>query len=264
MKTTVEAINSPTIYQFRSEPLELRIYSATNWITQNHQFIQRGSPTQRDSWYIPVPLEITGGDITLIPIFELDSTEDAPFPFNLTARYTARLVTRGGRMIGVFPSEELSSFYVPAVASLTWDMLVQYNHIRSVDFPASYVTNLLASVQALIDDALGSRDYASSARLGLGYSSVDPADPIFPTFIEESDPRVDQAVADGSDVLIAGEATTVFSAAVLPLSMIEPVGLEDTITGRLRAVNKVEAVSFDVVSDNGADFGAFGWSLRNL
>jgi hypothetical protein len=57
------------------------------------------------------------------------------------------------------------------------------------------------------------------------------------------------------------EATTVLTALVAADSMILPLPTDDAITGRLRATNRVAGVSFDVVSDNGADAGSFSWFL---
>lgn len=69
-------------------------------------------------------------------------------------------------------------------------------------------------------------------------------------------------VAKGTAMLKGGQATTVLTKAVTATSKIQvmPVGNSE-ITGRLYPTNIVPGVSFDVVSENGADAGKFFWVI---
>ncbi len=229
MKCTIEAINTPTTYQFGNRAPELRIYSLANWITYDRQFIQRGNPAQKDSWYIPIQCNITGGNIVMVPTFELDSTEDAPPPGDQIARYTARLCTAQGRMIGIFPIDALTSFYLPAIDFLTWDMIVQYNAARKLYVPSvTYAT--LPQVQALIDDAV---DLALNSRGQLW----------------------------GTTPMTAGVAF-VSTIQVRSNSIITATGQDSNVTGNLYIDSIVPNVGFTIKSSNGADSGMVGWVIH--
>jgi hypothetical protein len=65
----------------------------------------------------------------------------------------------------------------------------------------------------------------------------------------------------GDGVLNAGEATTITQSLVTSTSPIEVTAADDGITGRLYATNRIAGISFDVLSENGADAGNFRWVL---
>lgn len=69
------------------------------------------------------------------------------------------------------------------------------------------------------------------------------------------------AVATGLGTLVAAEAVTILSPDVAADSPIRLVPRTESITGNLRAFNRVAGVSFDVASDNGPDSGNFRWEI---
>lgn len=257
MKVIIEAINTPQIWQ-QAGAVVLRIYALAPFETSDGQWIPAGLPGDPNSPHLPISCIIDDvNNILTIPSFEIDSTVDASTnPFSL---YTAELTGALGQRT-IFESGFAVNTLEVGDPSTTWG---EIRLLKSGYNPQTLGDSLLRQIAAMIQLAVGSLNKASETNLGVVALQDDPVDPSFPIALGPNSPQVARAVGPGTDLLVAAAATTVFSAAVLNTSVIVPVGIDDTITGHLRAFNKVPGVSFDVISDNGADEGAFGWSLYN-
>lgn len=265
MKTIVEAINTPNVYQFPDflTGVGLRIYANAPFITYNGQPIPAGHPNTPNSWYLPVACEIQGGNILYIPSFEIDSTEDSWT--DRSATYTAWLFANGER-VGNVPF--LAGFAVPALidpqtllaVNQTWGSLTLHRDARNP--PPRQGVYDIGQVEYLIAAALTFLRMASETQVGMVALQDDPVDPSFPIALGPNSPLVPREVSGGGDVLVAGQATTIYSAVVKTTSMILPIPIADTITTpRLRIEKIVENYSFDVRSENEFDEGAFGWLI---
>lgn len=260
MKVIIEQHLTPSVFQFpQTTGIELRIYANAPFITLNGQAIPAGSPHTPNSWYLPVACNIQGDDELDIPSFEIDSTEDSPT--DRTATYTAWLFA-GDEQLGSVAF--LTGFGIPALIdpltqlalNQTWTSLTLHRDARNP--PPRQGVYDIGQVEYLITAALGLLRMASETQVGMVALQDDPVDPGFPIALGPNSPLLGRR---GTGVLVAAQATTVLSADVLDTSLIVPVGIDDTITGHLRAFNKVPGVSFDVVSDQGGDEGEFGWIL---
>lgn len=69
------------------------------------------------------------------------------------------------------------------------------------------------------------------------------------------------AIATGIGTLPAEGPVTILSALVSASSPIEIIPRVETIVGNLRVFNRVAGVSFEVISDQGTDFGNFTWNI---
>lgn len=68
-------------------------------------------------------------------------------------------------------------------------------------------------------------------------------------------------LATGLDNLNMAATTTVFNSHVSVSAAIVAIPKDDRISGNLHISNRVDGVSFDVASDNGADLGTFKWMI---
>lgn len=256
MKRIIEAINAPSIWKYGGSAFKLRIYADSSFKTSDGQFILQGHRNGSVDCYLEIDCSVTA-DVPLIPSFEIDSTEDALI--NKNARYSAILVTQGGKKIPF-----LDNFAVPATdgpPAIAWPALELHN--GAVQFQREASTTLtLGQIESLISIAVGLLNKASETNLGVVALSDDPSDPNFPIALSASSPRV--AVDRGVETLVAG-AATILSPLVLSTSIIICTGQDDNVSGAVRAPvsGRIDGVSFPVVSSNGLDNGVIGWVVYN-
>lgn len=260
MKVIIEAINSPSVYRYsQTTGVTLRIYANTTFTTYDGQVVLAGSPNNLNSHYLEVECEIQGGNILYIPSFEIDSTEDSPT--DRTATYTAWLFASGERL-GTNPF--LAGFGVPTsidpatgtAETQTWTRLVLHRDSRNP--PPRQGVYDIGQVEYLITQALALLRMASETQVGNVALDEDPTDPNFPVAISATSPRV--ALAQGRATLVGGFAT-VGTAQVTALSNIQLTGQDQDCTGNPSIGTRVPFVSFEIISDNGADSGVVGWVI---
>lgn len=247
MKTVIEAIDSPPIYNYPDQEVELRIGSTLSWLTAQGQFVQEGS-----GWYLPIACSLTAR-VLYIPSFELDATVDAPTPYDITTRYTAKLYSTKGKFLGIFPDDNLEEFRVPATLNLTWNIIKQFNN-PVLRFPQPLSAPSTQQVLDIITDTNGDRDYASASLLGLVKLDRDPDIPSEPIalgenslrlldFVTQTDPRVFSTVGLGIN------DTATFATA---MNSVAATG------GKLYILGQVALTNLDIPSNVSLDFTAGG------
>lgn len=214
MKMIIEAINTPSVWQFPPAAyVEARTYANQTFQTYHGQIIPRGNPNDPNSYYLSTPCEISGGNVLKIPSIEIDSTEDSPT--NRTATYTTWIFIDGERA-GTIPF--LADFGVPYAGDpatgldngLTWGGLIL--HRDAPNPPPRQGVYDIGQVEYLIAAALGDLRRASTTQIGMAALTTDPINPLFPEVVGAND------YASLSNIGIAR-----LSAA--PVSADDPVGV---------------------------------------
>ena len=252
MKIIIEAENTPSLYRVpHTSDLHLRVMANVQFNTFNGQVILPGP-----QFYLKVPCSLTGGTILLIDSFEIDSTYDSPDVPDAT--YDAWLFA-GNTKIGIF----LAGFGIKSTPeNQQWIDLVLLRDSGSRPVPISGGMYPVDVIDYKIALALAQLRMASSTQVGNVALDEDPIDPSFPLAVSANSAKIAKDV--GTDVLVADETTTVFSAQVEAGSIILATPQSPGITGNLHIENIVDGVSFDVRSDNAGDSGAFGWILWGI
>lgn len=262
MKVIVEALNSPSVWRYpQTTGIVLRIYANSPFLTYHGQYVPAGSPKSPNSFYLEVLCEIQGGNILYIPSFEIDSTEDSPT--DRAATYTAWFFA-GEEQIGAGPF--LPGFAVPAAGDAltglgdgqTWAGLIL--HRDSLNPPPRQGVYDIGQVEYLISNSLGLLRFASMTQVGMVALQNDPVDPVFPIALGPNSPGVGSG--SGLAALVGGIAT-VLTNLVTAASKILLTGQDENVSGALRVGTRVNGVSFEIVSDNGADSGFAAWMILN-
>lgn len=177
----------------------LDIYSSTQWDTFDGQAILPGHLAKLDA-YQRVECEVQAGNVLYIPAVELNSTLDSPT--NTSARYIAVIRDYRGviRVMG-WPGN-LSSWSLTNVASQRWEDIINRNSAQSLSNPAPTYLNQ-TQTQALIDSALGARNFSSATVVGVTAVTVDPTDPNVPIAVGANDPDYLALLAGGGGGLTA-------------------------------------------------------------
>lgn len=177
MLVIIEAINTPTgTWHYGGTIAYLDIYSSAQFDTFDGQAILPGHLAKLDA-YLRVNCEIQAGNVLYIPAVQIDSTLDSPT--NTAARYIAVIRDYRGviRVMG-WPGN-LSSWSLTNVASQRWEDIINRNSAQSLSNPAPTYLNQ-TQIQALIDSALGARNFASNNVLGVTYLDKAPTIPNTP------------------------------------------------------------------------------------
>lgn len=149
-----------------------------------------------------------------------------------------------------------------AVSPTNWtDILISNNPPQPQPRPPGVNYD---EVQLLLRQQQGSLRLAAVGFPGIAEPDVAPEDSARPIFVGPNSPLLKSAgfLDAGNETLVAGEVTTVLSTEVENDSPLDALSMTDDISGRLRCFNRVVGVSFDVVSENGADAGDFRWYVR--
>lgn len=188
-KQIIEAINTPSTYQFDGDTAQLRLYATSPFVTSDGQLIGQGSSFDNQSWYLPVTCTVQPTGILYVPSFEVDSTTDGQ---PRTSKYIAALFTEAGAYIGPMPTTNPNGFAIPPpslMPSPTWGQLAIYNRLPTLlypptTFPTSY--EMYTAIAAAISQQLLK---ASATDVGNTALSVDPTDPAFPIALGINDPN---------------------------------------------------------------------------
>lgn len=231
---------------------ELQLFANFTW-TDIFGTVHPGGRSQTGSQpYQHCPLTINGNNDATILSFLTPPTMNAVMARSL--RITGMLADHRGR-----PQATLfRGWRFPTVPNpIIYPELEAYNLGRQKRLADHYLTE--DAILALFDQFQGSVLPASDVILGSLVLDRAPANPALPEAVGINSLVVPHAY--GVATLVAGAATTILSAAVTATSPIKFLELDEGITGKLRAINRVAGVSFDVISDNGADAGDFVYYL---
>ncbi len=246
-KVIVEAQISPSYWKLPGTTAKLRIRANESFDTYEGLYVPASSNGQL---YLEVPCTVIGEEL-LIPSFEIDSTEDSPT--NPHATYTAQLFTERKKAL---EPEFFANFRVPPTVNTSWTTLRVNNsarrHYHDLDTYAAW------QVDYKIAAALADLRKSSTTQVGMVALQDNPSDPSFPIALGPNSSQV--PIQRGIVTLIAGQATAL-SAFVSSTAQIHLIGQDENAIGTLHIENRVTGVSFDIVSDNGADTGVVSWIL---
>lgn len=189
MKVLIEAVNTPTIYQFDNLTAVLRIEAIEGFTTSDGQVIPPGTNGQQD-FYLEVAITVLAG-VMQIPLFEIDSTEDAyPWHSEITGDmegYRATIALSNGRKIPYLPK-----FKVPTLAegdpSLTWAEIRIFNRVFRRRFTGLDRMINVNMAQEWIQNAVGELNRSSDTNTGVTALTHAPLDPTFPIAVAANDP----------------------------------------------------------------------------
>jgi hypothetical protein len=221
--TIIATTPSPPIRYPGTQP-HLRGYYSSRFIAGDTVTpVEQGNG--QTGFYYDIPCTVNGSGNLVIPAFQIQATEDGNLP---TSRFTGRLYDQTGapREVIFGGADSNAGWRIPTLMGniVSWADLARYNAAYTLlNAAPTYAT--YAQVVELINLLVG-RALASAS--GPGY-------------------------------LTAGLATTIPAVLTTSSTAIIAIAASDTITGNLRIENRVTGVSFDVVSDNGADSGLFYW-----
>ena len=221
--TIIATTPSPPIRYPGTQP-HLRGYYSSRFIAGDTVTpVEQGNG--QTGFYYDIPCTVNGSGNLVIPAFQIQTTEDGNLP---TSRFTGRLYDQTGapREVIFGGADSNAGWRIPTLMGniVSWADLARYNAAYTLlNAAPTYAT--YAQVVELINLLVG-RALASAS--GPGY-------------------------------LVAGLATTIPAVLTTSSTAIIAIAASDTITGNLRIENRVTGVSFDVVSDNGADSGLFYW-----
>jgi len=184
----IEAINTPSVFQFEGDTAELRLYPTQSFLTSTGQMMGQGSPWNTESWYLPVTCDVQPTGILYVPSFEIPSTTDGQ---PRTSKYVAALFDEGGAYVGPFPLMNPNGFAVPPTSlmpSPTWGQLQIYNRLPTLLYPPQTFPTR-DEMYAAIAEAISDEWVRSSATVvGATALSVDPTSPVFPIALGINDP----------------------------------------------------------------------------
>lgn len=191
-------------------------------LESNQDFVASNTEIVERGVYRRVPLVVAGYDFTIPLIPSIPTTTDSNFP---DATWSARI------------------FSVDGTKRLDWLLGFQLRHIYSS--PAQWENIFVDSAPPGFQPSPNalSREDAIILMQSLAAQIAG------------------NTVAAGNGVLAVAEVTTILDSNVAANSPIMCIPKSEGITGQLRAFNRVPGVSFDVVSDNGADAGNFKWAI---
>lgn len=237
---------------FQGSTCKLRRFYDSDWTDQDGVFHPQGSVKNPADFSSDIDCTITNHVIS-VPAF--DETPTVTALINTNVRRTWQFVDQAGVGRNIIAD----GWFIPASPSTTTrGALDVLNQGQSLLWPPPTYLNS-AGVQALIDIALGIAHYATSLIAGWVRLSVAPASSADPVAVGDNDSRI--AKATGIGVLVAGVSTTIASTLTAANSPIEVISADEGIVGHLYPLNRVDGVSFDVASENGADAGNFKYFL---
>lgn len=190
MKVIIEATASPAVYKELGATATLRAEAIKGFTGSGGELVPPGNGNGK--FYLEVPITITADEM-LIPSFEIDSTEDA-MPWDSAVLgdvpgYRFTIVTARGKKIPYMPQCRIRAL-TDNDTSFTWSELRSHNlTFRRRDTRSDAVINE-DQVDWKIDDALGSRGYASETNLGVIGLVDDPIDPENPIALGPNSPQV--------------------------------------------------------------------------
>jgi hypothetical protein len=215
---------------FLGSTAKLRRYYDGDWTDENGIIRLGGSVGSPLDFFDEIPLTLVGHTLT-VPQFQTPPTLTAKI--NANVRETWQLWDQGSKPRNLIAED----WFIPASpSSTTREILDILNQGQSLLWPPPTYLNAV-QVQQLINAQIGGLQLQAKGRVAL------VATP-------------DGSVATVSTPYVVGSAPNC-------TSIIHAVGQDDDVSGHLRIRNQVNGVSFDIVSDNGADSGIAGWTLWN-